>query len=451
MRLQRRTERAYAEKGGDKMNSFLRLVLKTPYRIAFWAMGMMIAPFFFQPTVYGQVTIDFWHAMEGPKGPVLTEMVKDFMKEHPNIKVNVSLQGGYTDIVRKVQAGIAANALPDLLMLGQRHGIPQISESGRLLVLDEYVTAEDRKDIGPGLFGRYSYKGKVMAIPFAVSTPIFHINANRFKEVGLNPDKPPTTWDELVAYAKKLTRDVDGDGRIDQWGFNIHSDIPWHVYGFIYQNGGTLYGPDGQSKLDSPEVIQAIQFWSDLVHKHKVMPPMAHEGGSKLFTAGNLGIFQRSSAFIEGAAKAIGKRFDYRVAYLPKGKIYAVPDGGGGLGVFKSTPEKERAAITLLKWLTSTKGIARFSKDTGYITFRKSSIAIPEMKAYFAENTRDHVAAEQMEYVRSNPVNHADGAIWDGLGNLIEKIESNPKADIPALLKEFNAKVNKEIVEYRGK
>lgn len=433
------------------MNTPSRLVLKTPCRAGYWLVGMTIVSLFLQPVAYGQVTIDFWHAMEGPKGPALTEMVKDFMKEHPNIKVNVSLQGGYTDIVRKVQAGIAANALPDLVMLGQRHGIPQISESGRLLVLDEYVAAEDRKDISPGLFGRYTYKGKVMAIPFAVSTPIFHINANRFKEVGLNPDRPPTTWDELVAYAKKLTRDVDGDGRIDQWGFNIHSDIPWHVYGFIYQNGGTLYGPDGQSKLDSSEVTQAIQFWSDLVHKHKVMPPMAHEGGSKLFTAGNLGMFQRSSAFIEGAAKAIGKRFDYRVAYLPKGKIFAVPDGGGGLGIFKSTPEKERAAVTLLKWFTSTKGIARFSKDTGYITFRKSSIALPEMKAFFAENTRDHVAAEQMEYVRSNPVNHADGAIWDGLGTLIEKIESNPKADIPALVKELNAKVNKEIAEYRGK
>jgi sn-glycerol 3-phosphate transport system substrate-binding protein len=400
---------------------------------------------------YGQITIDFWHAMEGPKGPALNEIVKDFMKENPTIKVNVSLQGGYTDIVRKVQAGIAANALPDLVMLGQRHGIPQISDSGRLLVLNEYVTTADRKDISPGLFGRYTYKGKLMALPLAISTPVLHINGNRFKEVGLNPDKPPMTWEDLVAYAKKLTRDIDGDGRIDFWGFNIHGDVSWHMYGFIYQNGGTIYGTDGQAKLDSVEAIQAVQFWSDLVHKHKVMPPLAHDGGSKLFTAGNLAMFQRSSAFIEGAAKQIGKRFDYRVSYLPKGKNYGVPDGGGGIGVFKSTPEKERAAITLMKWLTGTKGVARFSKDTGYITFRKSSIALPEMKAYFAENPRDHVAAEQMEYVRSNPVNHADGAVWDGLEKLIEKVESDPKSDIPSLLKELNAKVNKEISQYRGK
>lgn len=413
--------------------------------------GVIVLSFAGSFSAYGQVTIDFWHAMEGPKGPALNEIVKDFMKENPSIKVNISLQGGYTDIVRKVQAGIAANALPDLVMLGQRHGIPQISDSGRLLVLDEYVTPDDRKDIGPGLFGRYTYKGKIMAIPLAISTPVLHVNGNRFKEVGLNPDKPPMTWEDLVAYAKKLTRDIDGDGRIDVWGFNIHGDVSWHMYGFIYQNGGTVYGPDGQAKLDSIEAIQAVQFWSDLVHKHKVMPPLAHDGGSKLFTAGNLAMFQRSSAFIEGAAKQIGKRFDYRVSYLPKGKTYGVPDGGGGISVFKSTPEKERAAITLMKWLTGTKGIARFSKDTGYITFRKSSIALPEMKAYFAQNPRDHVAAEQMEYVRSNPVNHADGVVWDGLEKLIEKVESDPKSDIPALLKDLNAKVNKEISQYRGK
>src|SRR5262245_18352925 len=132
-------------------------------------------------TVTAQVTIDFWHAMEGPKGPVLKEMVNDFMKQNPKIKVNVSLQGGYTDMVRKVQAGIAANALPDLAMLGQRHGIPQISDSDRLLTLDSILTAEDRKDINPQLFGRYTYQGRLMAMPFAVSVPVLHINATRFK------------------------------------------------------------------------------------------------------------------------------------------------------------------------------------------------------------------------------------------------------------------------------
>lgn len=161
-------------------------------------------------------------------------------------------------------------------------------------------------------------------------------------------------------------------------------------------------------------------------------------------------MFQRSSAFIEGAAKQIGNRFDYRVAYLPKGKVYAVPDGGGGLGVFKSTAEREQAALALLKWLTNTRGIARFGRETGYITFRKSSLALKEMQDYFAKNPRDLIAAQQMEYVRSNPVNHADGAVWDGLGNLIEQVESNPKADIPALSKSLNAKVNKEIAETRA-
>jgi sn-glycerol 3-phosphate transport system substrate-binding protein len=398
-----------------------------------------------------QVTIDFWHAMEGPKAAPLKAMVTDFMKEHPKIKVNVSLQGGYTDMVRKVQAGIAANALPDVVMLGQRHGIPQISDSGRLMPLDSLLTDADRKDIPAKLFGRYTYKGKLMAFPFVISTPVIHINATRFKEVGLNPDKPPATWEELVAAAKKLTRDVDGDGRIDQWGFLTHGDTPWHAYSFIYQNGGTIYRPDGTSGLDTPEAIQALQFWSDLVHRHKLMPPLAHEGGSKLFIAGNLGVFQRSSAFIEGAAKSIGTRFDYRVIPLPKGKTYGVPDGGGGLAIFKSTPEREQAAITLFKWLTGTRGIARFSKETGYITFRKSSIALPEMQEFFAKNPRDHVAAEQMERVTSNPVNHADGVVWTGLEKVIERIESDPKVDVTALLKELSAAVNKEVAERRGK
>lgn len=397
-----------------------------------------------------QIAIDFWHAMEGPKAPLMDEMAKEFMKENPSIKVNVSLQGGYTDMVRKIQASLMANALPDVAMLGQRHGIPNISDSGKLMPLDAVLTPEDRNDISAQLFNRYSYKGRVMAIPFAISTPVLHINATRFKEAGLNPDKPPATWDELLAAAKKLTRDVDGDGRIDHWGFNFHGDTPWHIYAFIYQNGGDIYGKDGKSRLDSPEAIRAVQWLGDLFHKHKVAPVNAHEGATKLFTAGNLAMFQRSSAFIEGATKQIGKRFDYRVAYLPKGKVYAVPDGGGGLGAFKSTPEREKAALSFLKWMTSTRGIAKFSRETGYITFRKSSRQLAEMKEFFAQNPWDHVAAEQMQYVRSNPVNHADGMVWTGLDKLLERVEVDAKADVALLMKELNAKVNKEIAESRG-
>src|SRR5262245_38568483 len=105
-----------------------------------------------------QSTIEFWHAMEGPKAPLMDEMARELMKEHPAIKVNVSLQGGYTEMVRKIQAGIMANALPDVAMLGQRHGIPNISDSGKLMALDAILTAEDRKDISPQLFNRYTYK-----------------------------------------------------------------------------------------------------------------------------------------------------------------------------------------------------------------------------------------------------------------------------------------------------
>jgi len=397
----------------------------------------------------GQVTIAFWHAMDGPKTPVLIGMVKDFMKENQAIKVDVTFQGDYTDVVRKVQAGIAANALPDLVMLGQRHGIPNISDSGRLLVLDSYVTAEDRRDISPGLFGRYTHDRKIMAIPFLISTPVLHVNASRFREVGLNPDKEPATWDDLVEYAKKLTRDVNGDGRIDQWGFHTHGDIAWHVFSFIYQNGGALYGRDGQATLDTPEVMGAIQLWSDLVHKHKVMPALTHAGASRLFITGNLGMFQRSSAFVEGAAAQIGSRFEYRVAFLPKKKFLAVPSGGAGLGVFRSTPEKEKAAIALLKWLTGTQGIARFSKGTGYITFRRSSAALPEMQTFFADNPREHVASQQIEYARTNPPSRADGAVWDGLEKLIERVEADSNANIPALLKELNARVNRELAQSR--
>jgi maltose-binding protein MalE len=72
------------------------------------------------------------------------------------------------------------------------------------------------------------------------------------------------------------------------------------------------------------------------------------------------------------------------------------------------------------------------------------------MKEFFAKNPWDHIAAEQMQYVRSNPVSHADGEVWTGLDKLLEKIEVEPKTNVAAALKELHAKINQAVAESRG-
>src|SRR5690606_13083568 len=90
--------------------------------------------------------------------------------------------------------------------------------------------------------------------------------------------EPPQTWDELVEVAKALTKDVDGDGNIDQWGF-VSLGLPGQVFNtytffdFLFQNGGQLFNEEGEPAFNSPEGVEALQFMVDLKNVHQVMPP----------------------------------------------------------------------------------------------------------------------------------------------------------------------------------
>ena len=90
--------------------------------------------------------------------------------------------------------------------------------------------------------------GRMHAMPGDYMTMVLFYNTEMFKAAGLNPDKPPKTWDEFLQYAKKLTRDTDGDGKVDQWGFGtVGAKSPGFSlrFGpFIWSFGGDYLTPD---------------------------------------------------------------------------------------------------------------------------------------------------------------------------------------------------------------
>jgi multiple sugar transport system substrate-binding protein len=99
-----------------------------------------------------------------------------------------------------------------------------------------------------------------------------------FKDAGLDPNQPPKTTDDFLAYAKKLTRDTDGDGKIDQWGFGtVGAKSPGFSmrFGpFLWSFGADYLTPDmKRSALDTPAAKQAFAFFVELYTKHKVVPP----------------------------------------------------------------------------------------------------------------------------------------------------------------------------------
>lgn len=174
-------------------------------------------------------------------------------------------------------AALAAGNAPDVISLDIiLH--PYFNSIGAFLDITDRINALDYRSALPeGMLHLGEADGRYYGIPYTVDLSGLVWNKTLFREAGLDPERPPETWDELIEYAKILTQDFNNDGETDQYGFGIvGTSAGWQMFGFmpvVWSFGGDLLNEDGTEVLiDSPESIAALQMWVDLIRKHKVAP-----------------------------------------------------------------------------------------------------------------------------------------------------------------------------------
>jgi sn-glycerol 3-phosphate transport system substrate-binding protein len=242
--------------------------------------------------------------------------------------------------------------------------------------------------------------GIYYAIPFQKSTPIFYYNKDMFREAGLDPNKPPVTWDELKSMSTALVRKERGETK--RWGVEIPID-QWLLSCFILQNGGQINNPEGTvTYLNTPEAIGALEFLQSLV-ADGLMPARRLFGDSSAdFVAGTTAMMYNSTgsmAFVKGSAT-----FDWGVAYLPSNKKRIVATGGGQLVIMAGIPEeRQKAAWEFVKWMSAPEQAAYWSMKTGYVAINKSAFEVPDMKAYVEEFQFSLLARDQLQYAVGEP------------------------------------------------
>ncbi len=336
-------------------------------------------------------------------GPLVKEVeaiVADFHKANPDIQVEPVWGGNYAENMQKTVAALQAGNPPDVAV-HLAVDLVTLRDMDAVVPLDEFIQREGGEkflaDFFPAFLSDLKSEGKVWALPFQRSTPILYINKELFRKAGLDPNKPPTTWEELLAAAQKATV-RNAQGQTTTWGLTIADDI-WLLMCFIYQNGGRTSSPDFKKVyLGEPAAVEAVQFWVDMANKHKVMPrhrtfPISVQD----FAAGNTAMLIHSTGnlrFVRDSAK-----FEWGTAFLPKHKQQAVAIGGAGFYIFKkSSKEKQEAAWRFMKYATSPEIQARWNIGSGYIATRQSSFNLPLMKEYTGKLPQALVARDQIPY-----------------------------------------------------
>jgi sn-glycerol 3-phosphate transport system substrate-binding protein len=360
------------------------------------------------PTTQAQMKLQFYYpvGVAGPLARIIDGYVQEWNKTHPQVQVEPVFAGGYTEAYAKTLAAIRGGTPPDVaIMLSQN--LNDILGQDIVIPLDELIAADAAQvkmdDFFPAFMLNSTQGGKVWSIPFQRSTPVMYYNKDAFKEVGLDPSKPPQTQAELVAAAKKLTKQEGG--RTTRWGLAIPSSggvATWLYEALTIEAGGVLYdvnNPCCKVLLTSPAAQTAAQFLRDLGEKEKVSPPgpVNWDTAANDFTAGNFAMLYYTTGglgFVRNNAK-----FEFGTAFLPKGQRFGTPTGGGNVYLFKATPpDRRKAAWEFTKWITSTEMLARWSIDSGYVAPRKSSWETALMKDYVGKYPQALTARDQLQF-----------------------------------------------------
>lgn len=376
------------------------------------------------------VTLKMWST----ESNLLKDYMDEFHQANPTIKVEVEYMGNYDEMAKKVQAGIVSSTTPHVVQLGQRHAIPQIADSGKLLPIEGFMTKAEMDDVMSGFWQRYTYKGKKWVIPFQSSTPVLYYNKTLFEQHGV---KAPTTWDELIEAGKKLT----GNG---VWGVNLNTDSPWYFQPLVWNRGGQLIKPDGTPNLNGPEAVETLRSIQELVHVSKIMPPNQIKTATEDFTSGKLAMLFRSGSGLAGLKKQVGDKFEIGVAYVPKITEQWVPIGGNGLGIFKSDKAHEEASWKLVSFLTSVDNTAKNSMQTGYIPIKASALELPAFKEHLTKDPNFKVTIDQTQFLRGESIHPADALIWSGIINAIEAVHNDVRLDPQTVMDKLQA----EVVDY---
>jgi multiple sugar transport system substrate-binding protein len=260
--------------------------------------------------------------------------------------------------------------------------MPSFTKAGFLSRLPKDQIKND--DFLEAAIKAYSYKGDLYAVPQFVVAGFTFYRTDLFEKAGLDPNKPPKNWDDLLRYAKALTI-TDANGNASQYGYGYCGlDIGADFLEFMWQNGGDILDDNGKVTFNAPAVVEALQFFVDLRNKYKVVPQgvvtMMPEDLRKMFSSGQMAMM-RNWPYVWAASNAADSPIKGLVAMIPNpGHVLstATTFGAWGLAIPQQSKNKDLAA-KFVSYMTSYEGEKTLFLTGGEMAARKAVYEDPDI------------------------------------------------------------------------
>ncbi len=314
--------------------------------------------------------------------PARKEMVEafanDFMKANPDIEIKIE-SIPEADYFQKLLPALAAGAGPDVFQIPSGQ-VVTYARAGVLQPLDPSVPGVKQvaEDFVPGSIQRLLIDGKYYGFPVDTQTIVLFYNPALFREAGLDPDKPPQTWDELIKYAKAMTK-RDATGLTTQMGLATGGYGPV-IASLMIQNGAPMWDAKADMPdLNSAKAVEALQFAASISTTHKLEDTKM---GSRwnAFRGEKLAMVYAHPAMI-GSFRATVPDLVFRIAEVP------APKAGGSRSTLLSSwayvvssKAPSEAATRWAAFLTSADAQKQWIVKTGDLPSRKALLDLPEYK-----------------------------------------------------------------------
>jgi len=346
-----------------------------------------------------QTEIQMWMGLTGPNGELLTRFGEDFNKSQNEYRVVVSFKGQYPEQRAAAVAAFRAGNPPHIMqmfdagsgdMMAAKNAIVPVSEVFRRAGM----TFNPADFIAParGYYGLPN--GDLLSMPFNVSTAVLFYNKDAFQKAGLDPNKPPRTWPELIDASKKIrSTNAAACGFTTTW-------LAWIMLEQMNSRHNTALGTQGNGRggvnakltVNNDLNRRTIQTLVDMQKDKSFDYGGRSNDAAAKFISGECAMLMQSSGGLFAIAR--DAKFQFGTAQLPhwpdvQGAPFATTIGGASLWVFNApnrSANEFRGVAKFLDFLKSDRVMTEWAKSTGFLPATNTSFKAMQDEGFFAQN-----------------------------------------------------------------
>jgi sn-glycerol 3-phosphate transport system substrate-binding protein len=339
----------------------------------------------------GTVTIELWHSETAANLDTLQRLISEYNSSQDEVRVRASYQGTYQEIMPKFLASLRSGRVPAIALLAVLDSQLMI-DSGAVAPMQDFIDRDgyDLSDLDEKAVQQYTIRDELWAMPLCGDLPLLYYNKVTFREVGLDPERPPSDLEELRQYSEKIFK-RDSSGNVVRSGVAIDvKEWPESVlaeHGDLQVNNNN--GRDGTATevlFDNDTGRWFFQWWHDMVDEglaFNVGRNPTYADALLAIVSGRAAMAFSFSAALRSVVSALeegAEGVEIGVGALPgvPGGTGTPLIGGRGLWILNLRPEEEQeAAWKFIKWLMEPEQQAEWFVGSGYLPVNHSAIDLP--------------------------------------------------------------------------